>query len=417
MEKKSAGVFAAAVSLCADIVMLATLYWIFSYSEFNRVIDPGLALWLCFALAEFIAIRLFLRKERQIDHAAGLCAGIYVIQCVVTLLLIPKLPTLMSTLFALLFWGVTAAFAFLRAKDGIQPEKITLHFEGLILLGVCFLLVVQTTGISLNYILAYLPAIVLCLAALLAARTSGSEQNQGSAWRGAVIVAGLVLLMGMLIGIFLLFASAPMGDIVAVIIGALWSALRWLGGMLNRFITWLLSLFPPPEADSLEGDGLSTESPATGDMAIPLPENLPLYLLIAVIAVAVIAVIIWLILHRGTKTRVSRVSAGGPRRGRVKKTARSRSLLNRIAFFFKYITHRSTPEGWLIRCERWAARHRKGRGKGETPRAFLTRLSLAGEEAQSALLALADTLDERFYGAGGAALEKADAAALRKLLR
>ena len=143
MEKKNAGVFAAAVSLCADIVMLATLYWIFSYTEFDRVVDPGLPLWLAFALAEYTAIRLFLRKERQIDHAAALCAGIYVLQCVVTLLLIPKLPTLMSTLFALLFWGITAAFAFMRAKDGIAQEKITLRFEGLILLGVAFLLIVQ----------------------------------------------------------------------------------------------------------------------------------------------------------------------------------------------------------------------------------------------------------------------------------
>lgn len=416
MEKKNAGVFAAAVSLVSDIVMLATLYWIFSYTEFDRVIDPGLPLWLCFALAEFIAIRLFLRKERQIDHAAALCVGIYVIQCVVTLLLIPKLPSLMSSLFALLFWGVTAIFAFLRAKDGVAQEKITLRFEGLILLGVCFLLIVQITGISANYILVYLPAIVLCLAALLTSRTAGSEQNQGSAWRGAVIIAGLIILMAALIGIFLLFASAPIGDIAAAVIGALWSALRWLGGMLNRFMTWLLSLLPTPEPVPMEGEAMEGTSATNDGMDMPVLENMPLYLLIGIIAAAIIGVVVWLILHRGAKARVSRAAVGGQRRSRPKARA-SRALLDRITFFLKYIAHRSTPEGWLIRCERWAARHRKGRGKGETPRAFLTRLSLTDEEAQSALLALADTLDERFYGAGGAALDKNHAAALRKLLR
>lgn len=416
MEKKNAGVFSAAVSLCADIVMLATLYWIFSYTEFDRVVDPGLPLWLAFALAEYTAIRLFLRKERQIDHAAALCAGIYVLQCVVTLLLIPQLPTLMSTLFALLFWGITAAFAFMRAKDGIAQEKITLRFEGLILLGVAFLLIVQITGISSSYILTYLPAIVLCLAALLTSRTAGSQQNQGSAWRGAVIIAGLVILMAALIGVFLLFASAPVGDIAAAVIGALWAALRWLGSMFTRFMSWLLSLLPTPEPVPMEGEAMEGTSVSNADTAMPILENIPLYLLIATIAVAIIAVILWLVLHWGKKARISRISVGTQRRSRPKARA-SRTLLAPIAFFLKYLAHRSTPEGWLIRCERWAARHRRGRGKGETPRAFLTRLAQLSAEARPGLLALADTLDARFYGNGGAALGKDDTAALKKLLR
>lgn len=416
MEKKNAGVFAAAVSLCSDIVMLATLYWIFSYTEFDHVVDPGLPYWLAFALAEFAAIRLFLRKERQLNHAAALCAGIFVLQCVVTLLLIPKLPTLMSTLFALLFWGVTAAFAFLRAKDGIPQDRITLRFEGLILLGVAFLLIVQITGISPDYILTYLPAIVLCLAALLTSRTAGSQHNEGGAWRGAVIIAGLVILMTALIGVFLLFVSAPVGDIAAAVVGGLWAALRWLGGMLTRFMGWLLSLLPAPEAVPMEGEAIEGASGMNAEMEMPVLENMPLFMLIGIIAFAVSGVVVWFLVHRGKKTRVSRVSTVSLRRSKAKKRAHG-TFLVRISFFLKYITHRSTPEGWLIRCERWAAARRKGRGKGETPRAFLTRLSPADGEAAAALAALANTLDARFYGAGSAGLDKTHAAALRKLLR
>ena len=186
--------------------------------------------------------------------------------------------------------------------------------------------------------------------------------------------------------------------------------------MLNRFMTWLLSLLPTPEPVPMEGEAMEGISVSNADTAMPILENIPLYLLIAAIAVAVIAVILWLILHWGKKARISRVSVGTQRRSRPKSRA-SRTLLARIAFFLKYLAHRSTPEGWLIRCERWATRHRRGRGKGETPRAFLTRLAQLSADARPGLLALADALDARFYGNGGAALGNDDTAALKKLLR
>ena len=96
-----------------------------------------------------------------------------------------------------------------------------------------------------------------------------------------------------------------------------------------------------------------------------------------------------------------------------------KALLFRLRFRLAFALRRSSPTGLLVWLERWGARHHAPRGRGETYRAYLGRLSALPGPAEDgalppALKALADCLDGQYFAGRRTPLPAGAAAAIRR---
>ena len=264
-------------------------------------------------------------------------------------------------------------------------------------------------------------ATVAALAALIARRTASGRGKTASS-RGAGSVLGAI--GGFALGALLL-AGAAAGAVKSLGL-ALWrgalAVLGFLGRCVTALLSWLAALIPESEA----GEFLPEASPVAIPDAAAAEERLldpsaVMYALAGLLALAVLAGLVWVIVRGGGKLRRAAPTAGGPvSRRRVSPGRALRRWLGRlreqVRFHVLRIWRRNTAPGLFVELERHWALRRKGRRVGETCREYLLRLTPEYPEGAAALRTLAEDLDACCFGSGSR-LSGREIRALRKKLK
>lgn len=410
--------------LCAlfgYIALLSGIYWIFSRADSGVLSDPATLPWYACAALSFFALRLYLRKERTLFAASVFALAAFFIQSVLLFWLCGRLPGFFGYAFALFFWAVVAYGSYSFNLHGISLGQMTNLMEGSAAFMALMLFYQQATGLSVYFALPLLASVLLSLISLIVLRTSGVQRGPGaSGFRGFVVVLCLLLLLGVCIFAFLLFASAPVGEAVIWGYRALASGVVFLLGVLGRVLLFLFSLLPQPEEGAMPGPPPAGEElPPMGEEAFQYPPLLEAMIVVLGVA-ALAALVLFLLRLRGVKVGGKAKVGGGASKGdRALFGKRLRSFLAflraRLVFFWMALIHRFSPPGLLIYLERWAMLHRQARREGESISRFLKRLGESQPPAAALLAELSDALDIGFYAPAGlkAPFPKERAAAIR----
>ena len=389
---------------------------------------PRLAVLPLFLLGAllFLAARLLLERGAAVPVLAAVSAALTGAGLAAVLRL-SFLPGPASAAFAVFLVLAAAGIALYTAFQPVTVPRLLVQSDVLALCALWACLLEAAGALTAGDLLPFLAGVLGNLACLLALRTFGGnwEVVYGSLIRGGLLSLGLLaVIAGALVLFVRLFAGASRTALGVLLDGA--AALgRGVWGAFDRFFQWLASLFPAPDVGPVQppeqiGGGGGADSDLTPVQVDPgLLWALGIALAAAVLLLAVV------LLVRARRVRLRRAAA--PRRGsraaavRAEGALRRRldELLFRLRFRLAFALRRSSPTGLLVWLERWGARHHAPRGRGETYRAYLGRLSALPGPAEDgalppALKALADCLDGQYFAGRRTPLPAGAAAAIRR---
>ena len=389
---------------------------------------PRLAVLPLFLLGAllFLAARLLLERGAAVPVLAAVSAALTGAGLAAVLRL-SVLPGAAADIFAVFLVLAAAGIALYTAFQPVTVPRLLVQSDVLALCALWACLLEAAGALTAGDLLPFLAGVLGNLACLLALRTFGGNREvvYGSLIRGGLLSLGLLaVIAGALVLFVRLFAGASRTALGVLLDGA--AALgRGVWGAFDRFFQWLASLFPAPDVGPVQppeqiGGGGGADSDLTPVQVDPG--------LLWALGIALAAADLWLavvLLVRARRVRLRRAAA--PRRGsraaavRAEGALRRRldELLFRLRFRLAFALRRSSPTGLLVWLERWGARHHAPRGRGETYRAYLGRLSALPGPAEDgalppALKALADCLDGQYFAGRRTPLPAGAAAAIRR---
>ena len=395
-------IFGTVTLLISDIALLDAAFMVFSVRGNNESLSIGVLPWLIIACISLTLYRLFLRRERTLPKVALFLAASYIVTVTVLLAFFVRLPSLVSTLIAILFWSAPLFRIYTVTRTPPTIEKLTARLEGVIVSLLLLLLFTIRLDRPFIHVVPCAASMFLCLTALIVMRTSRSSAGEGDGMRGAAAILAFFLLIGTATAVFLLSAFASFGDTVAEGVAAIFSVIKYLFSLLTRVLNWLISLIPVPEYSGALTAEMAAMEMQSGEVEEVL-EGGPTVLIIILCAVAALIVafvIIAVIKFRRDKLggkRVTKISVVKRRKINARRSF-FRRIVQSLRFFGSSILHRNTPQGVFVQIERWGRSRRCGRAPGETQRNYLTRLSANTPEHVNNLLGLADALDALWYG-------------------
>lgn len=262
-----------------------------------------------------------------------------------------------------------------------------------------------------NHLLYYLAALLLVLAALLVMRAFGGSRDvvYGSRLWGGVMWAGLMAVIGGILYLLIRFLSGASRAAVSAVITGTGAVLSAIASALNRFFTWLVGLLPQEELEGASPE-LAPISGVGGEEELVQTALDPRILAALGIGAALIAagvLIAVLFRLRGRRIRLAEPGQCTAPAGSARRTGtlarRWRALWFRLRFRAAFLVRRNSPTGLLVWLEGWGVRHGMPRGRGETHRAYLARLSALpaledSPELPPLLARLADVLDGWYFG-------------------
>ena len=403
MADNEGSVFGTLTLLISDIAMLDAAFMIFGTNGGRAALSIGVWPWLILATASFALFRLFLRREHTLPHAVAFLAGAYAATVTVLFAFFVDLPSLLSTIVALIFWSVPLWRIYLLTAAPPAFEKLSMRLDMIIFVLLFVLLYIAGTGGPYARALPCAISLILCLTSLIIMRTTGSGVNEGGKIRGASVMLAFLLLVAAVITVFLLFASASLGNAIASGAAALLYGIKRFFELLGRVLIWLISFLPAPDhSDESLSDIMAppvfepqgdAESIDTGPAAF--------IVIVCVFAALVLAfLIIAVVRYRGSVLGGKRLrkTTAIKRRSSRARASFLRQFIGRVRFFGYSILYRNSPQGLFVWLERWGRAHRRGRSQSETQRKYLMRLSAVIPQHEAALLGLADALDARWYG-------------------
>ena len=394
-----------------DAAILNTLFLIFSVVQTDQPIQPGALPWVIIAALLSTANRIFLRRNRTLPSVVVLNAVGFGVLVTALLFGIGRGAGLATVFFTVVFSLVSVAGISHRALRPTTLQQLINKLDIFLMCAAFYVLITARGGFPSWYPLFLFCVLALDMGALAFLRAHGGDGFVRCASRlegGLVFVAsyGLVGAL-MLLSAFLFSTGARdvagcLAATVVTALRALWQAVLFLFGVL-------VSLLPAEEFD-MSGDwamqGGAMEGPPISEALELDPSRL--IVLAVIIAALIFAALIWLVfrlrrkrlgyvseVHRAPSIRASKV------RGALRRSFasfRAAVLLRLKAWYY-----RNTPPGVLLYAERWGRRHGLARVRGETQRAYLTRLANAPDISDEALpgmlLQLAGALDERYFAA------------------
>ena len=337
------------------------------------------------------------------------------------------LPGPASAAFAVFLVLASAGISLYAVFQPVTVSRLLVQSDVLTLCTLWACLLEAAGALTAGDLLFFLAGVLGNLACLLALRTFGGNREvvYGSLIRGGLLSLGLLaVIAGALVLFVRLFAGASRTALGVLLDGA--AALgRGVWGAFDRFFHWLASLFPAPDVGPVQPPEQIGETGGAGTDLTPVQVDPGLLWALGIALAAAVLVLAVVLLVRARRVRLRRAAA--PRRGsraaavRAEGALRRRldELLFRLRFRLAFALRRSSPTGLLVWLERWGARHHAPRGRGETYRAYLGRLSALPGPAEDgalppALKALADCLDGQYFAGRRTPLPAGAAAAIRR---
>ena len=401
MRKLSSGLCPLAL-LAANCCAMAGLFTVFSLVERMEKHDPCLTLWLlCLALC-YVGLKLFLRRERSARAVIYFCGASFLLQLVLAFVVYGWFSSFVGVLISVCMWLYSYYGCYEMCIKTPAPERYTKSFDLCAIVLVFLLFFCSVKKLSLSIVLPLAVSTLLCLLALVLVR--GGE---GRKMRSILISGGLVALMLLLSGGFVLVASGGMKKLVTVVVDFLYAVVSFISRCINAAFLFLLRLFPtkeiegvmPPELESMELGNIQEPSFELVD-----PEKLMIALLCIGLAAAAALVILHIV---NGKHRIPAASLGGSdkiKRQRSGLFVALRRAMKKLGAGLRFklicVTQRNTAPGLFIQIERHSRPQLHGRGEGESCREFLKRAIGVYPQAQAELMQLADILDSLHFGAG-----------------
>ena len=337
------------------------------------------------------------------------------------------LPGPASAAFAVFLVLASAGISLYAVFQPVTVSRLLVQSDVLTLCTLWACLLEAAGALTAGDLLFFLAGVLGNLACLLALRTFGGNREvvYGSLIRGGLLSLGLLaVIAGALVLFVRLFAGASRTALGVLLDGA--AALgRGVWGAFDRFFHWLASLFPAPDVGPVQPPEQIGETGGAGTDLTPVQVDPGLLWALGIALAAAVLLLAVVLLVRARRVRLRRAAA--PRRGsraaavRAEGALRRRldELLFRLRFRLAFALRRSSPTGLLVWLERWGARHHAPRGRGETHRAYLGRLSALPGPAEDgalppALKALADCLDGQYFAGRRTPLPAGAAAAIRR---
>lgn len=226
--------------------LLGTLKW-------HRLLLRTIS-WLTWVIAMLLMLKIQLFSDVPLSDTVWLMS---LPRAMAEILYVFK-PELLILIASAVFWWLGRRMAYVQMSFS---TSVTEFQFGLVML-VLFFLVSSQFEVDLS--LSIPVAMVFFFFALLG--MSLAHAREGSSWLSGLYQGHWSVLLLLSIGLILV-----LGMLVAVVINHdliqwMLTGLKWLWGMIERFILWLASLFPPPEASgelpppmSTPGGGASEE--------------------------------------------------------------------------------------------------------------------------------------------------------------
>lgn len=409
--------FPSVAALISDIILLNSLFLLFSSLETGVGMEPGYLLWVLCGLFTYLCNRLFLGKSRPLPAVFFLNFLLFAAQMVLFYFYGVNIGGFPAWFFAVSFLIYTTSRAYSLVVTPITAVKTLVYVE-CSFLGVLAFLSVQlgpTFTVSPLHNLVVFGAFILNLTALITTRIAGEKSRTlfMSKMQGVFSLGTVFLLIGALLSTFFLFLSQG----VTAGLSRLFVFITQIVGAVFRFIwkalDYLLSLIPaPPNYDvTLPEPGFM---PVPSEAAAEKPIAVEAWVIVAVLCVAAAAVVFLIayLIFRFRKVRIGRSLGSEGREEPQSRIIRPvgikrvfARLLFEIRFFIGRIVHRNTPPGILLMLQRRARLHRITRHPGETHRRYLSRLILSLHREQDEPLAalaarLADELDTYYFDPG-----------------
>ena len=364
-------------------------------------ITAGLIL---FAPAIYAADRLFLRRERTMLSLVllngGAAAAVFG-----AILAVDSLWELSGAIFVGLF---CACIALRGAQLALNPPKLHSMILGLDLSALCLVLFLCFLSATQHSVLWAIPGAAGFSASLLGVILCRISRPLGL--RDWLLVGaafgGLVLLVWLLVGV----AAAPAGHGLVAAWTALVDLVKYLLGLVWKFIVFLTSLLPTPEYDGEMDSSMELYIPSSQEEAGEGDPRVAAVMLV-LMGLGVLALAVWG-LWRLSRVRIS----AGTRKKAAAKVGRQRpSLVRGLGRLFSQLAlwvrlkaflwrNRNTAVGLyyllVARC-RLSPWHKR---TGETPREFLGRMRQRAEgdrELVQALDGLIPAVDRALYSPGG----------------
>ena len=380
--------------------------------------------WLGCSWAGYLALRLFLRRERSFNAAAALMGALTLAQMgLLVWALNPDHGTQALGMSALCV-GYTAARSFQYCFEPPIPDRLPGRFEASLLFLGFGLLVAAAREYGELWLWPLFSAGLLALFSLILTRVFGREVLAANPRGAALALTASLLLVGLVTVLAAGLWGLPYEAGPRALLLALARAGVFLANCLNRLITFLASLIPPVPDGGWEPEPIETPQLGGGE-ELP-PDSGPVLAVILLLAIlAGLGYLLW-------KMRFAKLRLGGRTLGRQKpRRQRGRflpalaaawaRLVRRVRLALALWKGRDTPAGlycWLSRknARRPALRLRPG----ETPAEYLDRLARACPEAAGQLGELSGRLCAQWYGGqppapfGGRPLRRAWAAYLRR---
>ncbi len=368
----------------------------------------------------------FLGKERTVPQLALFGTALWALGSGVVLAL-SSLDGVTGYAFGLLF----VAEPLLRSVQiELKPagKRQALNLLELSVLGTALMLLAGAGGFSLppmgrELLVLTIPLNLFHLvrSRVAGGRTAAQVSGRFVGMLGAVLTAGAIALLTM---VMIAAASQPARKLLSAFFGGIVAAFTWIGDLLSRGIMWLILLLPPADEGywaEMQQAALEKTPQAQEALVNTLP---PWAAGIALLVILVLAVAAAAALLRGV--RVGRI---GGKRVKTKAKVRRPGLwsalrrwgsgtMERLRFWLRSVRFRHTPQGLLIRLERWAILHRCPRKPGETCRAFLERIGSQPrfQSGREELSLMAEALDRIYYKGEKIALERNVTQRLERLL-
>lgn len=408
--------------LLANVTALHTLFSIFAFRQTGRSDPAGLLIWCAVLSLTYGGLALFLRRPRTQRSVLLLALAGLALQGAAVWLWGVRYPSLLAWLVLLAMWGFSYFRCYEQLIRPVPAEQLMVSFETTSLVLLAAALCTAAGVLPLDAALTPAAGTLLALAALAGQRASNSRpggQAAGSL-RGRLLLLLLLAALGGGTALCVLLFTGTAAQALTALTGWLRALASGALALLDRFFRWLFSLFPAPEAGSLDlSEPISTVGGPAGEAV--QSSDAVLYVLAGLILLAGGGVILWALRRGGGRTR----SPAPVRRGRVvaRRTPRDAlallwaRLAGRVRFQLTYLARRNTPAGVLVWLERRLRRRRRGRRPGETCRAFLDRAAAELPGCAPELEELARCLDQLYFGGGAPAFSPARASALRRALR
>lgn len=380
--------------------------------------------WLIFSMVCYVLLSILLRRPRPVSFIVITLAVFLVSHCLVLLNHFGYYLDIGFALLAILLFAFTYLRIFFLTTRRINLKALNTNFEIAVVVLTAGAIYSSVIDMSYLYLYPLALAVALSLFAMITERSFDGRRTEGgrNGLRIVTLILSLLFMAASTMLAVLLAAKVPIKEAISTVGRWLAALGAWISSIWGKFLQWLAATFPSTEGpiyipeespyDGLFDTGTVTDAPVAtgGNNAIFIGAMVVLLILL------VGGTIVYMMKKRGATIGGYANSGSGKKRAakRIPWVKRAvAAMRDKIVFVWRRTFRKNTLPGFYAWLEHKYRLRRKGRGEGETCRAFIRRVSRDTPAQAERFSAFADALDSLFFGDGSVTMSADEISALR----